>query len=192
MTGIWGTRVANELHAQRRRDPRRRHRVRRGGLQFVESRATPSRFLPSQLIQIDIDPQEVGKIYPVDARPGRRCEGDAARAARRRCAPRGRSRSRRAPPTLKTQKDAWQSELAIEQHNAGKPIHPARLLNEISRIAPKDTIFVTDVGWNKNGAGQQLVTAEPAVVHHERRIGDHGLRASRRRSAQRSRRRTGR
>src|SRR5207247_11458233 len=45
--------------------------------------------------------------------------------------------------------------------NAGKPIHPARLLNEISRVAPEDTVFVTDVGWNKNGAGQQLVNRFP-------------------------------
>src|SRR4029453_1735723 len=58
-------------------------------------------------------------------------------------------------------KAAWQQELSAEQRNAGKPIHPARLLNEISRVAPEDTIFVTDVGWNKNGAGQQLVARRP-------------------------------
>jgi acetolactate synthase-1/2/3 large subunit len=34
-------------------------------------------------------------------------------------------------------------------------------LNEISRVASPDTIFVTDVGWNKNGAGQQLVARQP-------------------------------
>jgi hypothetical protein len=38
---------------------------------------------------------------------------------------------------LRAQKDAWQQELAAEQRNADKPIHPARLLNEISRVAPK-------------------------------------------------------
>src|SRR4029453_8902091 len=58
-------------------------------------------------------------------------------------------------------KAAWQQELAAEQRNADKPIHPARLLNEISRVAPRDTVFVTDVGWNKNGAGQQLVNRFP-------------------------------
>src|SRR5204862_7413803 len=62
---------------------------------------------------------------------------------------------------LQTQKEAWQRELSVEQRDSGKPIHPARLLDEISRIAPKDTVFVTDVGWNKNGAGQQLVTTQP-------------------------------
>ena len=62
---------------------------------------------------------------------------------------------------MKEQKDAWQRELSVEQRNSDRPIHPARLLNEISRIAPRDTIFVTDVGWNKNGAGQQLQTTMP-------------------------------
>ena len=58
-------------------------------------------------------------------------------------------------------KAEWQRELGAEQRNADKPIHPARLLNEISKVAPADTIFVTDVGWNKNGAGQQLVARYP-------------------------------
>ena len=30
-----------------------------------------------------------------------------------------------------------------------------------SKAAPHDAIFVTDVGWNKNGAGQQLHTLRP-------------------------------
>ena len=29
------------------------------------------------------------------------------------------------------------------------------------KVAPDDAIFVTDVGWNKNGAGQQLVARQP-------------------------------
>ena len=41
------------------------------------------------------------------------------------------------------------------------PIHPARLLSEIAKVAPEDTIYVTDVGWNKNGAGQQLPVPVP-------------------------------
>jgi acetolactate synthase-1/2/3 large subunit len=51
--------------------------------------------------------------------------------------------------------------LKESQQDSGLPIHPARLLKEISDAAPADAIFVTDVGWNKNGAGQQLVTRKP-------------------------------
>src|SRR5204863_5938158 len=63
--------------------------------------------------------------------------------------------------TLASGKAEWAKELAREQRNSGTPIHPARLLNEIARVASPDTIFVTDVGWNKNGAGQQLIARQP-------------------------------
>ena len=62
---------------------------------------------------------------------------------------------------LQTRKQSWNQELAASQQNGGKPIHPARLLYEIAKAAPEDAIFVTDVGWNKNGAGQQLRCSRP-------------------------------
>jgi acetolactate synthase-1/2/3 large subunit len=159
MTGIWGTRVANDL-------TRSADVVLAVGTTFGEADCSSWNpnytfsFPPTRLIQIDIDPQELGKIYPVDAG----LVGDAKAtlrdlaAALRRGAPRP---SAERAADLQTRKAAWQRELSAEQRNAGKPIHPARLLNEISRVAPKDTVFVTDVGWNKNGAGQQLVTTLP-------------------------------
>jgi acetolactate synthase I/II/III large subunit len=159
MTGIWGTRVANDL-------TRSADVVLAVGTTFGEADCSSWNpnytfsFPPTRLIQIDIDPQELGKIYPVDAG----LVGDAKATLRdlaavlRRGAPRP---SAERAADLATRKAAWQRELSAEQRNAGKPIHPARLLNEISRVAPKDTVFVTDVGWNKNGAGQQLVTTLP-------------------------------
>src|SRR5580765_1585563 len=159
MTGIWGTRVANDL-------TRSADVVLAVGTTFGEADCSSWNpnytfsFPPTRLIQIDIDPQELGKIYPVDAG----LVGDAKATLRdlaavlRRGAP--RPNAERAAD-LATRKAAWQRELSAEQRNAGKPIHPARLLKEISRVAPKDTVFVTDVGWNKNGAGQQLVTTLP-------------------------------
>jgi acetolactate synthase-1/2/3 large subunit len=115
---------------------------------------------PTRLIQVDIDPQEIGKIYPVevgivgDARATLAALRDALQA--RRVAPAvGRAAA------IARGKEEWQRELAREQRNPGKPIHPARLLHEIAKVAPADTIFVTDVGWNKNGAGQQLVARQP-------------------------------
>jgi acetolactate synthase-1/2/3 large subunit len=159
MTGIWGTRVANNL-------ARSADVILAVGTAFGEADCSswnPNYTFaipPTQLIQIDIDPQEVGKIYPVsvglvgDAKSTLNDLAASLRAANPQPA------AARATD-LKTQKDAWQKELSAEQRNAGTPIHPARLLNEISRIAPRDTVFVTDVGWNKNGAGQQLVARVP-------------------------------
>ena len=159
MTGIWGTRVANET-------ARGADVILAVGTGFGEADCSSWNpqytfaIPPTRLIQIDIDPQEVGKIYPVevgivgdakatlaelrDALASREVKPAAARAQ-----------------TIAAGKAEWATELAREQRNSGKPIHPARLLNEISRVASPDTIFVTDVGWNKNGAGQQLVARQP-------------------------------
>jgi acetolactate synthase-1/2/3 large subunit len=159
MTGIWGTRVANET-------ARHADVILAVGTAFGEADCSSWNpkytfaIPPSKLIQIDIDPQEIGKIYPVDVG----IVGDA-KATLRELA--GALRAGAAKPnparaaTIATGKAQWARELAQEQRNAGKPIHPARLLNEISKVAPADTIFVTDVGWNKNGAGQQLVARHP-------------------------------
>jgi acetolactate synthase-1/2/3 large subunit len=159
MTGIWGTRVANET-------TRHADVILAVGTGFGEADCSswnPNYTFsipPSRLIQIDIDPQEIGKIYPVDVG----IVGDAKTTLRDLCAAL-RARSAKPSPSraaaIAKGKAEWQRELSQEQRNAAKPIHPARLLNEISRVAPADTIFVTDVGWNKNGAGQQLVARHP-------------------------------
>ena len=159
MTGIWGTRVANET-------TRNADVILAVGTGFGEADCSswnPNYTFaipPSKVIQIDIDPQEIGKIYPVavgivgDASATLAELHDALRA-------RGARPVAGRAPAIASGKAAWQQELATEQRNPGKPIHPARLLNEISKVAPADTIFVTDVGWNKNGAGQQLVARRP-------------------------------
>jgi acetolactate synthase-1/2/3 large subunit len=159
MTGIWGTRIANET-------ARNADVILAVGTGFGEADCSSWNpeytfaIPPSRLIQIDIDPQEVGKLYPVDvgivgdAKATLRELHDALRA-------KGATPAAGRGDTIAKGKAEWQKELAAEQRNAGKPIHPARLLNEISKAAPPDTIFVTDVGWNKNGAGQQLVARHP-------------------------------
>src|SRR5262249_38681323 len=121
------------------------------------------RIPPSRLIQIDIDPAEVGKIYPVSVG----IVGDAKATLGTLIDRLGKSpRSARAisaqAEAVGIRKREWRAEPAKTQEDAGKPIHPARLLKELSIAAPDDAIFVTDVGWNKNGAGQQLLSLRNA------------------------------
>jgi acetolactate synthase-1/2/3 large subunit len=63
--------------------------------------------------------------------------------------------------TLQARRQDWLGELVESQHDPGRPIHPARLLSELNQALPEEAIVVTDVGWNKNGAGQQLLTRRP-------------------------------
>ena len=53
--------------------------------------------------------------------------------------------------------------MQFADRTSDKPIHPARLLLKSRRLRPDDAIFVTDVGWNKNGAGQQLKCSKPGT-----------------------------
>ncbi len=158
-TGIWGTRAANET-------AREADVILAIGTGFGEADCSSwnAKYTfaipPARVIQIDIDPQEIGKVYPVevgivgDARETLR---DLLRHAREQAAV---DRSARIAD-LRVRKQNWLDEIAPSQSDDSKPIHPARLLAEIAKAAPEDAIFVTDVGWNKNGAGQQLQVSRP-------------------------------
>jgi len=160
-TGIWGTRMANEaMHSA--------DVLLAVGTAFGEADCSSWRpdqtfaIPPTRLIQIDVSPEEVGKIYPVEVGlvgDAKATLGAIAENLRAGPAPGGSSDDRIAG--LQRLRDEWDKELKAMQADDGVPIHPARLLGEISRAAPKDTVYVTDVGWNKNGAGQQLVARYP-------------------------------
>jgi acetolactate synthase-1/2/3 large subunit len=159
MTGIWGSRVANDT-------TREADVILAIGTAFGEADCSSwdTRFTfsmpPSRLIQIDIDPQEIGKIYPVEVG----IVGDAKvtlRELTRQLQEAGHPVEPYSRETLARRKQSWRDELEETQKDEGKPIHPARLLAELIEAAPKDAIMVTDVGWNKNGAGQQLLSLTP-------------------------------
>jgi acetolactate synthase-1/2/3 large subunit len=161
VTGIWGTRPANATTLEA-------DVILAIGTAFGEADcsswnpqytfAVP----PSRIIQIDIDPEEIGKIYPVEVG----IVGDARATLQELIdqlgvAPRTPTAISAQAETTARRKIDWRAELKSTQGDAGTPIHPARLLMELSKAAPEDAIFVTDVGWNKNGAGQQLETVCP-------------------------------
>jgi acetolactate synthase I/II/III large subunit len=41
---------------------------------------------------------------------------------------------------------------------------PERILAEVRAVLPQDAIITTDVGWNKNGVGQQFPINEPGSI----------------------------
>ena len=161
MSGIWGTRVANE--SLRSADV-----LLAVGTAFGEADCSSWRpeytfaIPPTRLIQIDLDPQEIGKIYPVEVG----LVGDARTVLRQlnehlQGTPAAPDVLARRTASLDKARQSWRAELVASQQDDGVPIHPARLLSEIAKVAPSDAIYVTDVGWNKNGAGQQLPVQQP-------------------------------
>lgn len=162
VTGIWGTRMAND-------SCREADVILAVGTAFGEADCSSWRpehtfNIPgTTLIQIDIDPQEIGKSYPVDIG----IVGDARAtlaqlATALEASPRPEAAKAAQGELTASRKAAWREELKETQLVDTKPIHPARLLMELSKAAPADAVFVTDVGWNKNGAGQQLEIPSPA------------------------------
>ncbi len=161
-TGIWGARCANDT-------TRNADVIIAVGTAFGEADCSSWRsehtfdFSNTKLIQIDIDPQEIGKSYAADI--GILGDAKATLAALVDALgphPRLAEVTKAQADIVAARKAAWREELKVTQGDNGTPIHPARLLLELSNAAPHDAVFVTDVGWNKNGAGQQLEIPSPA------------------------------
>lgn len=111
---------------------------------------------PSTLIQIDIDPAEIGRNYPVQL--GAVADVGSAvlkiLAAVRALAPEGRER-----PQIREEIGAARADLFRETQAIGAdgafPLRPEKILADLLAELPPDTILVTDVGWNKNGVAQR-------------------------------------
>ena len=108
-----------------------------------------------RLIQIDIDPAEIGRNYPVeigavaDVTLAVQAIGAAVRAAR----PEPVAR-----PELRARIRDSRSELFAQSRERGRaadfPLRPERILADLREALPADAVLVTDVGWNKNGVAQ--------------------------------------
>ncbi|MEU8820208.1 thiamine pyrophosphate-binding protein [Actinoplanes sp. NPDC048796] len=154
MTGFWGLTETNEY-------ARNADVVLAIATRFAETDSSswdPEytwRFPPSRLIQIDIDPAEIGRNYPVEIG----AVADAALAvgrvltAVRQMKPDGTDRAQ-----LRASLKAARAELFAASAERGRsdqfPLRPERILADVRACLPSDAVLVTDVGWNKNGVAQ--------------------------------------
>jgi acetolactate synthase-1/2/3 large subunit len=164
MTGFWGTRYINE-------SCRNADLILALGTRFKE--ADSSSWYPeytfdiprTKLIQIDIEPSEIGRNYPVDIgviADLKQALGLLYRAAKK-MVPNGLQRDR-LKKEMARERDAFkENNTAIEKSDA-YPMMPERILAEVREILPRDAIITTDVGWNKNGVGQQFPVYEPGSI----------------------------
>ena len=164
MTGFWGTKFINQKC-------READYVIALGTRFAEADCSSwdSRFTfrmpPTKLIHIDIDPSELGRNYPVEIG----AVADLKQALRvllrkaKELYPSGRKNEALAREIASYRKEFRESN-AEHVRDAAYPMRPERILAAVREVLPRDALITTDVGWNKNGVGQQFPVLTPGTI----------------------------
>ena len=161
MTGFWGTSLVNDtcLGADT---------VLAIGTRFKEAdssswyRGFTFDIPDTKLIHIDIEPSEIGRNFPTeigvvsDARSALRVLN---RVARERY-PDGFENEAMAAKIADFRTSFVAQNAALATSDAW-PMMPERILADTRAALPDDAIITTDVGWNKNGVGQQFPILAP-------------------------------
>ena len=164
MTGFWGTKFVNDKC-------RTADWVFGLGTRFAEADCSSWEpeytfsFPPSKLIHIDIEPSEIGRNFPVEIG----AVADLKQAlvvlnrVARRLYPHGRD-SKALATEIAGYRATFAATLAAHQQNDAFPMRPERILSTVREVLPRDAIITNDVGWNKNGVGQQFPIYTPGSI----------------------------
>ena len=119
---------------------------------------------PTRLLHVDIDPSEIGRNFPTeigavaDARHALQLMVEVARELY----PDGFVSPQLVDEIAGFRKDFIESNQAMATSDAW-PMMPERILADCRTALPDDAFLVTDVGWNKNGVGQQFPIRTPGT-----------------------------
>jgi acetolactate synthase-1/2/3 large subunit len=164
MSGFWGTRLVNDacLGADW---------VLGLGTRFKEAdcsswyRDYTFNIPPTRLMHIDIEPSEIGRNFTTeigavaDLKQALRVLLEVARELQ----PAKRPLGEVARGIAKFRAEFIERNLAMQTSEAF-PLMPERILAEVRAQLPRNAIITTDVGWNKNGVGQQFPVYTPGSV----------------------------
>lgn len=157
IVGFWGSPAANRVASEA-------DVILAIGTRFPETdsssweQAVTFSIPPTRLIHLDIDPYEPGRNFPTAIA----ATADAALALRAIIQAYGEPTPGRGFDWDELRRDR-EAFLAASRTNAASdqfPLLPERILADVRRAAP-NAILVTDVGWNKNGVGQQYPVDGP-------------------------------
>lgn len=125
---------------------------------------------PSRLIQIDIDPAEIGRNYPCehpilgDARASLEAMTDMARA---RLGGASRAGANAAwLDRLNRGREVWREYHAGLAGSDALPLRPERLVRALSRAVPENAVLASDVGVHHNWIIQLYDTLRPRQLIH--------------------------
>ena len=160
-TGFWGTPIANDKC-------RTADLIVAVGTRLAEANSSSwdPRFTfaipPTRLIHIDADEAEIGRNYSTElgvVADAKLALGALAAAAH------GKSHRHRGGVReeiargRKAFASNWDHQWSSDQY----PMRPERILAELRKAVPENGFIVTDVGWNKNGVGQQFPITVPGT-----------------------------
>lgn len=164
MTGFWGTKYIND-------SCRNADTILALGTRFCEADCSSwegeytFNIPPTKLLHIDIDPAEIGRNYPVEL--GVIADLKQALTVLNRVA-RELSPQPRINESLRQEIAAYRKQFktsnAAAEASAQFPMRPERILADVRAVLPRNAIITTDVGWNKNGVGQQFPIYEPGSI----------------------------
>lgn len=166
MTGFWGTYFINGKTSQA-------DVILGLGTRFAEADSSSwyNRITfdadKTKFMQIDIEPSEIGRNYPVSI--GAVADLKSALKVLLKVAkelyPNGKKHPEIIKAIEKYKKEFKDSNKTIEE-DSRYPMTPQRILKDVREILPEDAIICTDVGWNKNGVGQQFDITQPGTIMH--------------------------
>jgi acetolactate synthase I/II/III large subunit len=117
---------------------------------------------PTKLIQVDVDPSEIGRNYPVAVS----VLGDARTVVRQLIAqiehretPKGRHAEW--VKRLAAARDLWEMDRGPLAETEGVPLHPERVVATLSRVLDDQAIVLSDVGVHHNWLVQRLKVRGP-------------------------------
>ena len=121
----------------------------------------------SKFLQIDIDPAEIGRNYPVaiGAVADLKLALSQILAEAKKLMPQGIKRQALIDEIAAAKAD-FRSKNAAICNDSRFPMTPQRILKDVREILPDDALIFTDVGWNKNGVAQQFDILVPGTIHH--------------------------
>lgn len=164
MTGFWGTQFTNDRCMEA-------DWVLALGTRFKEADSSSWHpgytfdFPPSKLIHIDIEPQEIGRNFPTeigvvaDLRQALKVLNRVAREM----LPRGRGNPDLVA-AIAAHRHGFRASNAEMETSSAFPMMPERILADLRAVMPRDAFLTADVGWNKNGVGQQFPIYAPGSI----------------------------
>jgi acetolactate synthase-1/2/3 large subunit len=118
---------------------------------------------PTRLIHVDLDPQEIGRNYPTELG----IVGDAREVLKQLIELAAREPKRERSPwndQVEAWKEEWSNFIEPEKASNESPIDPRRVISELRKAAPDDTLMITDTGNHQTWVEQYWDAYEPRSV----------------------------